>query len=65
MPRLVVDDIGLINQWHNVLRLLPGEELILGDGAGQEAVAKIISLDRKRAELEIQTRRGGTGVPAG
>ena len=64
IPRLIVDDIGLINQWHNVLRLSPGEELILGDGVGQEAVAKIVSLDRKRAELEVGARRAGTGVPA-
>ena len=44
--RLSSNDSGLINQLRNVFRLTPGSEVILCNGQGEEAVAKIVSLER-------------------
>jgi 16S rRNA (uracil1498-N3)-methyltransferase len=39
-----------------VLRLRPGDELVLFDGAGHEARGRIARLDRRQAQIEIQER---------
>lgn len=48
---LRVSDKDLLNQWKNVLRLKPGDQVILVDDAGNEAVAQLKKLDKDSAEL--------------
>lgn len=50
---LSVTDTGLINQWKNVLRLKTGDQLILCDGMGREALAQITDADKKEVRLAI------------
>lgn len=41
----------------HVMRAKPGDEVIVFDGSGQEALARVTSLERSRVELEITTRQ--------
>lgn len=50
---LSINDADFVNQARNVLRLKVGEKLILCDGNLNEAVAEIINLNKKFAELKI------------
>lgn len=47
-----VDDRELAHQLRSVLKLEPGEVVILGDGNGQEAHCKVLSYDRDAVYLE-------------
>ncbi len=51
--QIQLDDQELYNQWKNVLRLEPGAEILLTDGQGQEAQAKIMSYQSKQILVDI------------
>lgn len=46
----------LLHQLGDVLRLIPGEEIILGDGEGNEAMVRLNELSPKRAIFQILQR---------
>lgn len=52
-----VDDIPLIHQWKNVFRFTSGDRVVLFPGDGREYVARLDSLDKKRAVLTIEEER--------
>ncbi len=54
--QLVVRDGAFFNQCKNVLRLRLGEEIILGDGKGHEARAKIIEYGAHSVSVELFDR---------
>jgi 16S rRNA (uracil1498-N3)-methyltransferase len=47
-----LDDSELAHQMRSVLKLAPGETVIIGDGSGNEAHCKILSYDRDAVLLE-------------
>jgi len=51
--RISISDIELVGQWRDVLRLTVGSEIILCDGNLNEALARIASLGKNSAEVEI------------
>ncbi len=51
--KISVSDAELVGQWRDVLRLIAGDEIILCDGNGNDARARIISLGKHSAEVEI------------
>lgn len=52
-----ISDNELAHQVKEVLRLSPGEEIILSDGKGREARAEIISYDKRAVEVKILEAR--------
>src|SRR3989344_4804544 len=50
---LSITDTGFINQAKNVLRLKASDKIILCDGNLNEALAEIVNLNKKFAELKI------------
>jgi 16S rRNA (uracil1498-N3)-methyltransferase len=48
-----VDNTDLIHQWKNVLKFKIGEEIILANPNGIEALCKIESIDKKSANLKL------------
>jgi 16S rRNA (uracil1498-N3)-methyltransferase len=53
---VTITDADLLSQWRSVLRLEPGNMVVLTDGRGAEATAEIGSLDKKSAVLTIVER---------
>ncbi|MDP3999216.1 MAG: RsmE family RNA methyltransferase [bacterium] len=51
--RQVICDRELVNQIKNVFRLKEGNEILLGDGKMNEALAKIVALQKDLLEAEI------------
>jgi 16S rRNA (uracil1498-N3)-methyltransferase len=51
--RLIVKDGEFLNQVKRVFRLHPDDELLLSDGKGKEARARIVEMTPKQLELEI------------
>jgi 16S rRNA (uracil1498-N3)-methyltransferase len=51
---ITITDSELVSQWRTVLRLKPGDSLILSDGHGREATATIVDMDKKEARLEVE-----------
>lgn len=51
--RQIISGRELINQIKNVFRLKEGSEILLGDGKANEALAKIVSLQKDLLEAEI------------
>ena len=49
--KMVIADPALCHQWMKVLRLGPGDRVVLCDGRGREAEAAIESLDAKQAVI--------------
>ncbi len=60
---LRVSDKKLTEQLKNVLRLKAGNQIILADGKLNEATAKIVSLEKDVAELEILEITKNTNEP--
>ena len=56
-------DRELINQLKNVLRLEVGAEILIGNGKGEEARAKIKIIEREKVNLEIIEVRPITSEP--
>jgi 16S rRNA (uracil1498-N3)-methyltransferase len=48
-----VTDMGLISQWHSVLRLKTSDIVILCDGKGNESEAVILNMEKKVTTLSI------------
>lgn len=55
--RLLIRDPALIHQVRDVLKLRAGEELVLSDGCGQEAVCGIKAVDKAGIEVAVAQRR--------
>lgn len=51
--QLTITDREIINQWKNVLRLVVGDSLILGDGYGFEAPGEIAKIASDTAEVDL------------
>lgn len=60
---IILKDAGLINQIKNVLRLKPGDEIILSDDRLTEAIAKIVSIKEKMLAVSIAATRQNTNEP--
>lgn len=54
--QLIVVDEDVVHQAHRVLRLEPGEEIILLDGKGSEAQCRITSIDKKCIAVAVLSR---------
>ena len=52
--KLRIDDKELVSQIRNVLRLKPGDEVLLADGKLNEARARIVNLKNDFLEVEIE-----------
>lgn len=52
-PKIIIDDFAIVRQIRDVLRLQPGEEIILGNGMGTQAHALIVEMKKKTLEAEI------------
>lgn len=46
-----------------VMRARPGERVIVADGSGQEAVVRLVALDKDRATAEVEQRSASAGEP--
>ncbi len=57
-----VNEIELIHQWKNVLKFKIGEQLILANPSGMEALCEIESLDKKQATLKLISESENTKV---
>lgn len=62
--RIQSADLTLIHQLKNVLRIEIGEEIILCDGRGREAVATLTRLDKNEAEFEVVKLHKNENEPA-
>ncbi len=56
---LIVTDENLLNQWRNVLRMVVGDQLVVFDGSGDEALCEFRTLDKKSATLVVIKRKAG------
>ncbi len=54
---LEIRDKEIIGQIKNVLRLKVGEKIIIGNGKGQEAMAKITGIGKSSVVLKVQSLR--------
>jgi len=54
---LLSTDVELANQIKNVLRLVPGEQVVLANGRGQEAIASLAAVDKKGCSFAIIEKR--------
>lgn len=55
--RLLIRDPALIHQIRAVLKLQPGEKIMLADGSGEEALAEIVALADNGVEVMITAHR--------
>lgn len=51
---ITIRDAELVHQMNTVLKLMRGEELVLSDGKGKEAQAKILVQDKKSITFELE-----------
>lgn len=51
--RMLIRDPGLAHQIRDVLKLKAGEQIILSDGRGNEAVAEIAAIDKTSFEVAV------------
>ncbi len=57
-----VSERGLIHQLRDVLKLELGEEIVLGDGDGNEATVKLVDLSPKEAVFQVRSRAENRAV---
>jgi len=62
--RFVIGDLKIVHQLHTVLRLRPGEAIMLSDGKGMEARATIVAYTKKGCEVDVTTIRKNENEPA-
>ncbi len=55
--RLLIRDPALIHQIRTVLKLRVGEKIMISDGRGQEALARINATAASGVEIEVEARR--------
>lgn len=60
---LTVLDAALCHQLYRVLRMRPGDRIVLVDGKGSEAEAEIVSIAPKRVELRCEQARAVAAEP--
>jgi 16S rRNA (uracil1498-N3)-methyltransferase len=53
-PELDITDEGVVHQVSRVLRLQPGQRIVLCDGKGREAEASILSMDKKMLSVTLE-----------
>lgn len=53
-PQLNITDAGLVHQLHGVLHLAHGEEIILCNGKGREALVRITEINKKEIIVAIE-----------
>ncbi len=58
-----ISDVDLVNQIKNVFRFSAGDQIILCDGASNEATAEIVSIDKKKVEARIIERSVNKNKP--
>jgi 16S rRNA (uracil1498-N3)-methyltransferase len=58
-----LNDPDLVKQIGKVLRLAPGEEIVLLDGDGFEYIAKILKVLKNEVQVEIMKRQANTNEP--
>lgn len=56
-PELVLRDPAQLSQWLKVLRFKPGQSLVLLDGQGGSAEARLETLSRKEARLSLMNHQ--------
>lgn len=61
---LTVLDAALCHQLYRVLRMRPGDHIVLVDGKGSEAEAEIVSIAPKRVELRCEQARTVVAEPS-
>lgn len=61
---ITIVDTDLLSQWRSVLRLAPGDHVILTDGRGMEATGEISAFDKKQAVITLHDRRTPTREPS-
>lgn len=57
--RLEIKDERLLHQWRNVFRYGEGSEVLLFDGSGFEYEATVESLESKKAQVKIVSKKEG------
>ena len=62
--RAVIGDQKLLHQWRHVLRLKPGDEVILFDGFGQDFRCELASLETKEAVCLVRESTKSASAPA-
>ena len=62
-PLLEVTDAELVRQWSTVLRLRPGQQLVVLDGSGAQALAEVTTLSKRAAQLRLVQQLEPTGEP--
>jgi len=53
-PELDIMDESVVHQLSKVLRLQPGQKIIICDGKGREALASILSIDKKMVSVTLE-----------
>ncbi len=53
---VIVSDADIVHQAFRVLRLAPGEDIVLLDGKGAEALCHITALDKKHIACDVVSR---------
>ncbi|WP_322489540.1 16S rRNA (uracil(1498)-N(3))-methyltransferase [Chloroflexus sp.] len=62
--QIEIDDPALVHQWGRVLRLGPGDRVLLLDGQGLAVVVEIAAINRKRVQGQVMARCHAGGEPA-
>jgi 16S rRNA (uracil1498-N3)-methyltransferase len=60
---VLVSDGDVLNQMKNVLRLKPGDGVVLSDGRGGEAEGEVKEFKKNSAVVRISKRSSGAAVP--
>jgi 16S rRNA (uracil1498-N3)-methyltransferase len=55
--RLLIRDVGVVHQIRTVLKLRPGEKIVLANGNGREAIVQIADVGKTGIETAIIERR--------
>lgn len=61
--RMIISERDVVHQLRDVLRLRTGEMIILGNGLGEEAMAKIVLYTKTGCEVEIQSTKKNDNEP--
>lgn len=61
--RVVISRRDIVHQLRDVLRLRTGEMIVLGNGVGEEAQAKIVLYTKTGCEVEIQNTKKNDNEP--
>ena len=62
LPTVVIKDKEVLHRIADVLKLLPGEEVVLSDGKGMEVVGIIVGPKKNGVEVKIVDKRSSKGL---